>query len=109
MYDNSALLPTDGNGNALLNGEFIREEKAFIYTVQLFDQTALKWSSVGRINIGQIIIVKKKDSTGVVANDWQGIENSNKARILDAKITEGEVRDMVKDTLPIVIDSSTNN
>lgn len=34
MYDNSALAPADGGGGALQAGEFIREEKAFIYTVQ---------------------------------------------------------------------------
>jgi hypothetical protein len=48
-------------------------------------------------------------SVTLQAWNWQGIENSNKARILDAEITPGEVRDMVGGTLPIVIDSSTNN
>lgn len=109
IYDNSALAPANGGGNVLQVGEFIREEKAFIYTVKFFDQTLMKTSPVGTNNIGQIIIVKKIGNTGVVANDWQGIENSNKPRILDTVIQPQEVRDIVGGNLPIVIDSNTNN
>jgi hypothetical protein len=108
MYDNSAMAPADGNGNALAVGDFIREEKAFFYTVRFFDQVALKWPLAGSMHIGQIITVKRKATTGVVADDWQGIENSNAPRILDSEIKEIEVRVIVGGNFPIVIDASVN-
>jgi len=101
MYDNSALAPADGGGNALHVGEYIRQEKAFIYTVKFFDQQLMKTSTVGTMNIGQIIVVKKIGNTNVVANDWQGIENSNATRLLDTIIKMEEVRAIVGGTLPI--------
>jgi hypothetical protein len=41
--------------------------------------------------------------------DGTATENSNAIRILDATVSEAEVREMVGGTLPIVIDANANN
>ncbi len=106
--DPTALLPADGNGGSLQVGEYIREEKAFIYIVE-YKVGGASWSECSRMNVGQIIITKRKAATGNVADDWEGIENSNESRTLDAMVSEAEVRAMVGGALPIFIDSGANN
>jgi hypothetical protein len=78
------MAPCDLSGSTLAVGDYIREEKAFIYLVDYFNGSS--WVRVGRMNIGQVIIVKRKATTGVVSSDWTGIENSSLARRLDAVI-----------------------
>lgn len=107
IYDNSAIAPSNAHGQNLRVGDFIREEKAFINYVEYFNGS--KWVRIGRLPVGQITIIKRIATTGVVADDWQGIENSTAARTTDAIITSSEVRKMVGGDLPIVIDVNTNN
>jgi hypothetical protein len=61
------------------------------------------------MNVGQVIVTKRTNTTGVVANDWEDIENSNETVTLNATISEGEVRSMVGGTLPITIHPDANN
>jgi hypothetical protein len=107
IYDNSALRPAIFNGLSLAVGDYIREEKAFTYLVDYWNGS--RWVRVGRRNIGQVIIVKRQAATGVVTDDWLGIENSNETRRLDAVIKTNEVRSMVGGTAPISISTSANS
>jgi hypothetical protein len=105
IYDNSALaIVSDPNDNI---GDYIREEKAFVYRLERQDGST--WRLLTQMNVGQIILTRRKATTGVVADDWQPIENSNLKRTLDATITEGEVRATVGGNLPIFIDPGANN
>lgn len=107
IYDNSALLPSFGNGANLAVGDYIREEKAFTYLVDYWDGS--RWVRAGRRNIGQVIIVRRQALTGIVSSDWLGVENSNQTRRLDAVIKSNEVRSMVGGTAPISISASANS
>lgn len=108
FYDDSALLPgNDPNDAGEKIGDYIREEKAFTYSVEY--QNGSTWQTVSQTSVGQIEIVKRKALTGVVSDDWNGIENSTAIRTVDALITEAEVRAMVGGTLPIKIDANANN
>lgn len=105
IYDNSALLP--GNDAADHVGDFIHEEKRFLYVLQRQDRGS--WVNLSSAWVGQIITVRRSAVTGSVAADWQGIENSNASQYLDATISEAEVRAIVGGTTPIMIDSGANN
>jgi hypothetical protein len=107
FFDNSALGPNDFSGSSLGIGDYIREEKAFTYLVDYFNGTS--WVRVGRMNMGQILTVRRYGTTGVVTSDWEGKENSVAARRLDAVIKQNEVRNVVGGSAPISIDSSANN
>lgn len=108
IYDNSALfLGTDNGDTNNKIGDFIREEKAFIYKLQRLQGTT--WIDVATANVGQLIIVKRKATSGTVSSDWDGLENSTAKRTLDATISEAEVRAMVGGTLPIEIATNANN
>jgi hypothetical protein len=105
FYDNSALgLETDPNNKI---GDYLREEKAFIYRLERLD--GVTWRLLTQMNVGQIILTRRQATTGIPADDWQPIENSNLKRTLDARITEDEVRATVGGTLPIFIDPGANN
>ncbi len=108
MYDCSGLLPAAGGGSSLSVGDFIREEKAFRYAVE-WRTSGGTWSECSTMNVGQVIVTKRTNTTGVVANDWEDIENSNETVTLNATISEGEVRSMVGGTLPITIHPDANN
>lgn len=107
IYDCSALLPAIGAG-AVRVGDFIREEKAFRYSVE-FRANGGAWVECAAKDVGQIIRVRRQATTGNVADDWDGLENGNAGRVLDAVIDETEVRGTVGGTLLIVIDANANN
>ncbi len=67
-----------------------------------------RWVRVAKLNVGQVTIVKRQATTGVVSSDWLGVENSNETRRLDAEIKTNEVKSMVGGSLPIHIDTASN-
>jgi hypothetical protein len=105
IYDCSGLLP--GNSASDKVGDFIREEKFFLYRVERDDNGS--WVTCAELNTGQVIIVKRKATTGTTATDWEGVENSFEVRTLDALITEAEVRAMVGGSIAIEIDAGANS
>lgn len=63
--------------------------------------------SIGR---GQVILVKKVNTTGTYSTDWHGITNSvTTTAIPNCIITESKVRAIVGGSLPIVIDAHAND
>jgi hypothetical protein len=107
IYDCSALLPASGAASVKV-GDYIREEKAFRYSVE-YRVNGGAWSECASKNVGQIIRVSRKATTGTVVDDWEGLENSNAERLLDALIDEADIRGTVGGTLPIIIDVNANN
>jgi hypothetical protein len=105
IYDCSALAPAQGGATAI--GDFVYEEKQFTYQVE--SDAGGSWQVVGTLDVGQKIIAKRIANTGTVANDFQGLENSNVIRVLDAQISDAEARAIVGGSLPITIDSAANN
>jgi hypothetical protein len=105
IYDCSALLP--GTAAADKAGDFIYEEKDFTYRVER--QHRGSWITCAEFRAGQRIIVRRTATTGVVKNDWTGVENAFAVRTLSATVTEAEVRGIVGGTDPIDIDANANN
>jgi len=105
IYDNSAIVP----GGAALDrvGDYIREEKAFTYILQVRNNGG--WDLCVSFNVGQLIIVRRADTTGVTVSDWTGIENSTAVRTLSATIDSGKVRAMVGGAIAIRIDAHAND
>ena len=98
--------PADYNGTSLAVGDYIREEVAFVYVVDHWNGS--RWVPVGRLNVGQVMIVRRQATTGLVSNDWLGIENSNETRLLDIQIRPNEVRSIVGGSASIYIDPGAN-
>ena len=102
--DGSALAPAQGAVTAI--GDFVYEEKQFTYQIETNAGGA--WTKAAELDVGQTIIAKRI-TAGNTAAAFQGIENSNQIRKLDAIVTEAEVRNMVGGTLPITFDATANN
>ena len=84
-------------------GDFIIEKKQFKYDVYTDAGNGPNLWTLGRtLQVGQKIIVKRIATTGNVAEDFEGVENSNKVRVLEMTLTEAEVRDIVGPGLPIL-------
>lgn len=105
IYDNSALLPQNNPLDKV--GDFIYEEKAFIYRVER--NLRGTWLTCAEMNVGQIIIVKRKAVTGTLTSDWEGIENSTAVHTLSALVTDAKVRGIVGGSLPIQVDAHAND
>jgi hypothetical protein len=104
IYDNSELTPADSHANAV--GDFVYDEKDFTYRIAHHDGGV--WQTGAEFHIGQKIIAKRIDTTGTVATDWQGIENSTAVRTLDLLVTEVKIRAIVGGNLPIQISPNAN-
>jgi hypothetical protein len=103
MYDCSAL-GLAGEPSAV--GDYIHEKKDFIY--RAFVRLNGVWTLSSAIHIGQIITARRSATTGTVASDWTGVENSNAIRHINPTITEAQVRAIVGGTDPITIDAGAN-
>ena len=103
IYDCSAL---NLAGEASAIGDYIHEKKDFIY--RAFVRLNGTWTLASAIHVGQVITARRKASTGTVASDWTGVENSNEIRHLNPTITEAQVRAIVGGTDPITIDPGAN-
>jgi len=114
--DSSGLEPLDYGGSLIAVGDYIYEEKQFTYEVEFNINGS--WQIAAKIGIGQKLITKRfallKDEDNYpvirpVALDFEGVENSNAVRNLDANVSQSEVRNIVGGSLPISIDASANN
>jgi hypothetical protein len=103
IYDCSGLLLA---GEAVAVGDFIHEQKDFIYRV--FVRLNGVWTLCSAIHVGQIITARRTATTGTVASDWTGVENSNAIRRLDARINQAQVRAIVGGSEPIAIAAGAN-
>jgi hypothetical protein len=104
MYDNPGDRMSD---YAFENvGDFSRAEISFVYQLQA--QIGGVWKTIAQTTVGQVVVAQRKDFTGVVGNDWNGIENSVQIRTLNLQITEADVRALVGGNLPIQIDPNAN-
>jgi hypothetical protein len=95
IYDNPTF-PLDA---VPADVQYVRSEKAWVYTVEA--KIGGWWIAVGTLDVGNVIVAKRVGNSGVVNQDWQGIEHSNEVRVLDAAISEAEARTVVGGTLPI--------
>lgn len=105
IYDDSALLP--GNDAADRIGDYIYEEKDFTYRLERDNRGT--WVTCAEFRVGQIIKVRRIATSGTVATDWSGQENSTDIRTLSATIDEAKVRGIVGGADPIVIAPTANN
>jgi len=103
MYDCSAL---DLGGETGAVGDFVHEKKDFIYRV--FVRLNGAWVLCSAIHVGQVITAKRKATTGTVASNWTGVENSNAIRRLDHTVNEAQVRAIVGGTDPITLAAGAN-
>src|SRR5262249_22998029 len=103
MYDDSALTL---NTDAVAVGDFVHEKKDFIYRV--FVRLDGRWSLSSAIHVGQVIIARRDHTTGTVATDWTGIENTISQRRVTTTITSAEVRAIVGGADPIDIAAGAN-
>jgi hypothetical protein len=104
IYDD----PGDYYPNNPLNrvGDYAYYEKDFVYRVDLSRRGS--WITCAQTHVGQKTLAKRKATTGRVADDWDGLENSTAIRTLDYKITEAKVRAIVGGNWPIEIDANAN-
>lgn len=105
IYDNSALAPELGAANKV--GDFINEEKQFTYILER-ENGAGVFIECKRMNVGQVITVRRIAITAVTNTSWTGVENSNAVRTLTVQITEAKVRAIVGGALPITIAPGAN-
>jgi hypothetical protein len=105
IYDNAGSFL---GGSPLANGDFSRQEKDFTYRLEKNCGGGV-WVRCFEIHVGQVTSAKRIDTTGTVATDFQGIENSYSLVTLDCIITEAEVRALVGGALPINIAADANN
>jgi hypothetical protein len=105
IYDNSALIPGTAAANKV--GDFINEEKQFTYILER-DNGGGVFVECKRMNVGQVITVRRIAITAATNTSWTGVENSNAVRTLTVQITEAKVRAIVGGALPITIDAGAN-
>jgi len=105
-FDDSALDLSHDEISASV-GDFVYEEKQFNYEVDV--RIGGVWFKVASQAEGQILNAERTGSTGTVASDWAGVENSFSARTIPVQITEGDVRAIVGGTEPISIDAHAND
>jgi hypothetical protein len=103
--DGSALLP--GNVAADAVGDFIYEEKDFTYRVER--NLRGSWITCVEMRVGQIEKVRRIATTGTVATDWSGLENSTALRTVSATIDDAKVRGIVGGADAINIDAHAND
>jgi hypothetical protein len=103
IYDNSGILLT---GEPQVAGEFVHERKDFIYRVSA--RLNGVWTICSAIHVGQIITARRTATTGTVATDWTGVENSNEIRRIQPRIAEAQVRAIVGGADPIDIAAGAN-
>lgn len=111
IYDNSALTrPPSGINMAaepFAVGDFAHEKKDFIYRVFVRLNGVDVLASA--IHVGQIITARRTATSGTVATDFVGVENSNAIRRLNPTINEAQVRAIVGGTDPITIAANANS
>ena len=103
MYDCSAIALGTEPGAI---GDFVHEKKDFVYRV--FVRLNGVWTLASAIHVGQVLTARRIATTGTVATDWSGVENSNAIRRLDTTITEAQVRAIVGGADPIAIAAGAN-
>jgi hypothetical protein len=103
MYDNSGdfLGP-----ETLAVGEYIHHKKDFVYRIWI--RLNGVWSICSAIHLGQVITARRIATSGTVATDWTGIENSTAIRRVNMTITEPTVRAIVGGSDPIDIAAGAN-
>lgn len=105
IYDCSAL-NADMRADPAAVGDFLHEKKDFIY--RAFVNLAGVWTLASATHVGQVITARRRATTGTVATDWVGVENSNEIRRLTTTISEAEVRAIVGGTDPITLAPGAN-
>ena len=105
IYDNSGDYFPSNPLNKV--GDYIYHEKDFTYRVDLSRRGS--WITCAQFHVGQKIIAKRKATTGRVADDWDGVENSTAVRTLSVDVTEAKVRSIVGGSWPIEIDAGANH
>lgn len=103
IYDNSALAL---GPETIATGDFVHEKKDFIYRVSV--RLNGVWTICSAIHVGQVLTARRTATTGTVATDWAGVENSNAIRRLTTTITEAQVRAIVGGADPIDIAAGAN-
>jgi hypothetical protein len=104
IYDNPGV-DLAAEGGAV--GDFVHLRHDFIYRVHIPEMGADK-SICSAIHVGQFIVARRIATTGTVATDWAGVENSTAIRHLSLRITQADVRAIVGGTDPIDIAAGAN-
>jgi len=103
IYDNPGLFL---GAETIATGEFIHLKNDFIYRV--FVRLNGTPTLCSAIHVGQVIIARRTATTGTVATDWTGVENSLAIRRVDMRISDAQVRAIVGGTDPIDIAAGAN-
>jgi hypothetical protein len=119
--DSTALGYGEANGGSVNDtlagfmnkGDFIHEEKAFLYIVQVsFD--GVNWTDGTTMEVAQSITIQYKATGGTAVTDWMGIPNNNGGNtstqgVIIPLITKTKVQAIVGPNVTITIDDNANN
>jgi len=107
LYDTSGDRMTDYTAAQV--GDYVRGEKQFAVKLQCTRDGGTTWDDCLTMNIAQVIDAKRVATTGVVANDWVGVDNYNEMGTQDVQIDSLEVYLLVGSGATINIDPSAND